>query len=121
MGQFIGEIEEACKFKDNFKLELKTKFALKNGDGIKIFRDDKEIGGFEVSIIEKNSNGYKLFSRNAFCRGDKVHITLDSALTEKFLNDVMPKILLEIDCKISQKNVIVNAMYKNNLHGKCKF
>lgn len=112
MGQFIGEIEEACKFKDNFKLELKTKFALKNGDGIKIFRDDREVGGFEVSIIEKNSNGYKLFSRNAFCRGDKVHITLDSTLTEKFSNDVMPKILLEIDCKISQKNVIVNAMYK---------
>lgn len=113
LGQHIGEIVNVSKFKDNFKLDIKTNFELKNGDGIKIFRDNNEVGGFEVSIIEKNNDGFKLFSKNNFCRGDKVHITLDSALTKKYSCDTLPKILLELDCTISQNKFCIDAIYNN--------
>lgn len=113
IGERIGQVTGCIKSKDYYKIEITSDFDLQNGDGIKIFRNDREVGGFEVSIIEKNKNKYKLYSRQLFSVGDCVHITLDNSLREKYTPSKMPKINLNINCDICQNSVRIITSYKN--------
>lgn len=124
IGEKIGEVLNCSKCKDYFKIEIKSDFELHNGDGVKIFRNGTEVGGFEISIIEKNKNNYKLYSKIPFSRGDIVNITLDSNLRQKFENPILPKIKVTVSCNIKNDSVHFVADYKNNkieYFEKCNF
>lgn len=115
IGERIGEIINSTKSKDYFKLEIKSDFELKNGDGVKIFRQDSEVGGFEISIIEKNKNCYKVYSKYPFSRGDIVSITTDTALQKKYNVDIMPKIKVDLNCTIFNTQVKIEAKTNNHI------
>ncbi len=124
IGEKIGEVLNCVKTKDYFKIEIKSDFNLKNGDGVKIMRNDCEVGGFEISIIESKDKHYKLYSKYPFGRGDSVHITYDSDLSNKYLVNDMPKITVEVECSITCDNVEIAAIYKNHkieYSEKCNF
>lgn len=104
IGENIGEVLSCTKGKDYFKLEVVLKDKISNGDGLKIFRDNQEVGGFEASIIEQKGNKYKLFSKKPYQKGDKVNITFDSKLKNKFCEQER-KIALSLKCKV-QSNCI---------------
>lgn len=124
IGEQIGEVVSSIKTKDYFKIEIKSNFEIQNGDGLKIFRNGDEVGGFEVSIIEKNNDRYKLYSKKSFDRGDKVHITFDSNLKRKYEINEMPKILLDTKIELAKNEVKIRAKYKNKIidyNTNCKF
>jgi len=59
-----------------------------------------------------------------FGRGDSVHITYDSDLSNKYLVNDMPKITVEVECSITCDNVEIAAIYKNHkieYSEKCNF
>lgn len=113
IGESIGEIISCEKFKDNYKIKIKSNFELKNGDGLKIFRENREVGGFEVSIINVTENIYSLFSRVKYESKDSVHITLDSSLVKKYAESVLPKIKVSITANVQEGNIALCAKYKN--------
>lgn len=113
IGECVGEVTNCVKAKDYFKIEIKSDFSFINGDGVKIFENNAEKGGFEISIIEQKGNSYKVYSKSPYNVGSKVHITTDKQLIEKS-DSVVRKILIAID--VCVKNSIINfkAQYKNN-------
>lgn len=86
IGESIGSIINVVKAKDYYKIAIKTVEELSNGDGLKIFRGDIEVGGFEVSIIEKTNKGYLLYSKKCYSVGDKVSKTFSKSLESEYNN-----------------------------------
>lgn len=78
----IGEFAGIVKV-ENAKYILQTNLKFKNGDGFKILRSGKEIGGGTCGSECKG--GYIVNTRARLKNGDKVFITTDTALNEKLL------------------------------------
>lgn len=114
IGEQIGVIKSCTKAKNYYKLVVVTNSPLTNGDGVKILRGGREVGGFEVSIIEQNNNVYKLYSKHAYEAGDEVNITFDKNLAAKYSTEEMPKIPVDISVKLTENKFEVTA----NCRGK---
>ncbi|MDE7453680.1 MAG: U32 family peptidase [Clostridia bacterium] len=78
IGEFVGIIKV-----ENTKYILQTNQKFSNGDGFKILRGGKEVGG--GSCGGECKGGYLVNTRTRLKNGDKVFITTDVALNEKLL------------------------------------
>lgn len=76
IGEFVGVIKV-----ENGKFTVKTEENFTNGDGFKILRNGKEVGG--ASFAGKIKGGFALNCRERLKNGDKVFITTDTALNSR--------------------------------------
>ena len=97
MGEFVGSVISCTAFKgDSYKLKISSNHAFVNGDGLKIFRNGKEVGGLEVSIISSEKDEYLIYSKRTYMSGDTIHITNDKTLSSKILSQCTPKVPVNI-------------------------
>ncbi len=80
IGEFAGIIKV-----ENLKYILQTSLKFSNGDGFKVLRSGKEVGGGTCGVACKG--GYVINTRARLKNGDKVFITTDTALNEKLLQN----------------------------------
>ena len=89
IGEFAGQIKVVnCKY----ILQTNLKFSL--GDGFKILRDGKEIGGGYLS--DNCKDGYIISTKCRLKNGDKAFITTDNELNKRLL---LQKRLIRIEIK----------------------
>lgn len=88
IGIEAGIILDCKPYKEGYALVVESKYELVNGSGCKVISADRERGGFEVSIIEKKENKYKLFSTKPYRAGDIIRITSDAILREEILSRI---------------------------------
>ncbi|MBD5584240.1 MAG: U32 family peptidase [Clostridia bacterium] len=79
IGEYVGTIKVE---KGNFICETRQKFTA--GDGFKILRDGKEVGG--ASYLQTAKNGFVLSSKARLKNGDKVFITTDVEVNAELLS-----------------------------------
>jgi hypothetical protein len=80
IGEFVGVIK-----KENSKCIVLCKNTFKNGDGFKVLRSGKEVGGGTYGGESKS--GFILLTRDRLANGDKVFITTDTCLNERLLSE----------------------------------
>lgn len=79
MGEKVGVIKVV-----NGKYAVESSFRLRTGDGFKILREGKEVGG---AFFEKNiQRGFTVSSKARLKNGDGVFVTTDQAVNERVLN-----------------------------------
>ncbi|MDE6598341.1 MAG: U32 family peptidase, partial [Clostridia bacterium] len=78
LGEFVGLVKV-----ENAKYICYTKNTFNRGDGFKIIREGKEVGGGTFGSEIKG--GFLISSRDRLKNGDKVFITTDVALNERLL------------------------------------
>lgn len=88
IGVEAGKIIDCKPYKEGYTLFVESKYELVNGSGCKVISADRERGGFEVSIIEKKDNKYKLYSTKPYRAGDIIRITSDSILRDDILSRI---------------------------------
>lgn len=79
IGEFAGLIKV-----ENSKYILQTKTKFSSGDGFKILRDGREIGGAQLAAICKD--GYIINTKTRLKNGDKAFITTDNELNKRLLS-----------------------------------
>ncbi len=80
IGEFIGFLKVR---KGKYYCCSDKKFV--KGDGFKILRGGKEVGGAE--FVENTSDGFIIGSKARLCNGDKVFITTDSTVNASLLSN----------------------------------
>lgn len=79
IGEYVGTIKV-----ENSKYVCYTKEKFSKGDGFKILRDGKEVGG--ASFQSEFFGGFCVSTKDRLKNGDKIFITTDVALNEKLLS-----------------------------------
>lgn len=79
----IGEFAGIIKVK-NGEYICQTRLKFNRGDGFKILRDGKEVGG--GAYLNAVKEGFTVGTKDRLKNGDKVFITTDAALNEKLLS-----------------------------------
>lgn len=79
IGEFVGVVKV-----ENSKYICQSKLRFNNGDGFKILRGGKEVGGGAFGGAVKN--GFIISTRDRLKNGDKVFVTTDTALNAKLLS-----------------------------------
>ncbi|MEG1499683.1 MAG: U32 family peptidase [Clostridia bacterium] len=117
IGVLAGKV---CSFSFGKKfnvLEIISSKKIEKGDGLKFFRDGKEISSIGVQdVLEIQKNKFRITSTNRLLRvGDDVFLTLDKS-REDFLQEADDRI--KVDChfvaKIGVKPVL-NLFYKSHV------
>lgn len=113
-GQKIGTVTKIEKFKNLYRITIKSKRILNSGDGLKFFVNSKEICSLGVGNVNKLANNtFQIFSK--FCPPveSEVFLTLDSMLETKFLWQCR-KIDISLDI-IAKENMplVVSAQFQN--------
>lgn len=96
IGETVAKVIKVDKVKDHYKVTVKSQHNFINGDGVKVFREGAEVGGFEICLIDQNKDKYILYSKARFEVGDILHLTTDKALRERTLAVDLPKIPISI-------------------------
>lgn len=92
IGEYVGRIKVV---NGKYFCECLQKF--ENGDGFKILRDGKEIGGGSYGSTHKL--GVEILSRQRLKNGDKVFITTDASQYEELVDLTLKKKRIEIFAK----------------------
>ncbi|MBD5632654.1 MAG: U32 family peptidase [Clostridia bacterium] len=79
IGEFVGVIKV-----ENGKFVCQSRLEFVKGDGFKILRDGKEVGG--ASYFGETKGGFVLTSRDRLKNGDKVFVTTDTSLNCRLLS-----------------------------------
>lgn len=79
IGEFVGVVKV-----ENSKYICQSKLRFNNGDGFKILRGGKEVGGGAFGGTAKS--GFIINTRDRLKNGDKVFVTTDTALNAKLLS-----------------------------------
>ena len=90
IGEFAGLIKV-----ENSKYVLQTKEKFSLGDGFKMLRDGKEVGGGYLSSVCKG--GYIITSKSRLKTGDKAFITTDNELNKRLISQ---KKLIPVELKV---------------------
>ena len=90
IGEEIGEIVYCAKG----IVKIKSKYALNIGDGLKILKDGKEVGGFGVNNLQESNGVYTMNANKTYQVGSKVCLTSEKAQIDKF-NDISPKLSIK--------------------------
>ncbi len=118
LGEYVGSVKSCEDFKgsDSYKIKVASNHNFINGDGIKIIRHGKEVGGMEVSIISSENNTYTIYSKRSYLVGDSVHITTDKTLSNAILTRQNPKIDITMTASFSSdKGIHITANVNNIL------
>jgi len=82
----VGEVVGARRFKDIFEIILKTKHKLAEGDGLKFFDKNREVGSLGVGNVGKADGGaYKVYGKACPPAGSKVHLITDNLIEQNAL------------------------------------
>lgn len=97
IGEFVGRIEVK-----NSKYLCVSQNKFNSGDGFKILRDGKEVGG--AVYVKDIKNGFEIASSSRLKNGDKVFITTDSLLNSELLNRTLKiPVNIELSFKSGKK------------------
>lgn len=75
LGQYIGEVVSCSKFKDIYKITIKSNRKISTGDGLKFMT--KDILSMGVGNVENTSDKYIVYGKNYIQNGTKVYMSLD--------------------------------------------
>ncbi|MCX4287047.1 MAG: hypothetical protein OSJ68_07135, partial [Clostridia bacterium] len=79
IGEFVGVIKV-----ENGKFICQSRQKFTKGDGFKILRSGKEVGG--ATYFSETKNGFIISSKSRLKNGDKVFITTDTSLNLRLLS-----------------------------------
>nr|MDE7215331.1 DUF3656 domain-containing protein [Clostridia bacterium] len=96
-GNIGEEIGEVVGF-DKGALKIKYKSELNIGDGVKIIKNGKELGGFSVDNLKKINELYYIYGNKKFDLGSKVYLTSEKIQIDKY-NNISPKLSIKFVLK----------------------
>ncbi len=101
----IGEVVDCERFKDMYKIILKSKHVLAQGDGLKFYHGDREMGSLGVGNVNLLGDfRYEIFSRVKAEKGFIVNLTLDNKAESEALKTVKKiPLSVKLECKIGGK------------------
>ena len=109
IGEEIGEIVGCNK---NI-VKIKSKAELNNGDGVKIIKNGKELGGFCVDIVKRSNDIYYVRNNKRFEQGSKVCLTSEKSQIDKYDN-IEPKLSIKFELKANiGEELELKAKYGN--------
>ena len=111
----IGKIIKAERFKDLFKVTIKTNHEITAGDGLKFFNNlGAEVDSLGVGNVEKISKDiYTIYTKHKLSNDLIVNLTLDKNLEENALKNIR-KINLNLSFSAKQNQpFVVNINYQN--------
>ena len=114
LGIKVGKSISCKQFKDIYEIEVYSTHPLVKGDGLKFFKDGKEVASLGVgNVINLPTGNYKIFSKNKVPNGTDMYLTLDYALEESNLN-LVKKLPIDIYCyAYSSSPLVVTINYKD--------
>lgn len=116
IGIRIGKVISCERFKDIYKIGLKVDKFITQNDGLKIFRNGKEVASLGVGNVEIFGNNTYIFSKQKLMQNDDVHLIHSEKLEKDILNAV--KICeIDFDCefKVGERAKIVAKLKNHNL------
>lgn len=109
IGEEVGEIV-GC---DKNIVKIKSKAELNNGDGVKIIKNGKELGGFCVDIVKRSNDIYYVCNNKRFEQGSKVCLTSEKSQIDKYDN-IEPKLSIKFELKANiGEELELKAKYGN--------
>lgn len=109
IGEEVGEIV-GC---DKNIVKIKSKAELNNGDGVKIIKNGKELGGFCVDIVKRSNDIYYVCNNKRFEQGSKVCLTSEKSQIDKYDN-IEPKLSIKFELKANiGEELELKAKYSN--------
>lgn len=97
VGIKIGKVNNVRPFKDLFKIEILSNQTINKDDGLKFFRNNKEVGSLGVGNVEVKNNCFIIYSKQKVSIGDEVYRTLDYTLEQSVLSNVKK---IEVDVEV---------------------
>ncbi len=101
IGLEIGKVAKIEVIKGFCNAYVKSSFPIQKGDGLKIMRDNREVGGSDVTSSVFVDGLYKVPVSNGVKVGDEVRITTDSAQNAQVLKNVKT---LDVDMRLYADN-----------------
>ena len=100
IGEEVGEIVYCGKG----VVKIKSKFDLNIGDGLKILKEGKEVGGFGINNLQESNGIYTINVNKTFEVGSKVCLTSEKSQIDKF-NNISPKLSIKLilTAKVGEK------------------
>ncbi len=109
IGEEVGEIV-GC---DKNIVKIKSNAELNNGDGAKIIKNGKELGGFCVDIVKRSNDIYYVSNNKRFEQGSKVCLTSEKSQIDKYDN-IKPKLSIKFELKANiGEELELKAKYGN--------
>ena len=99
IGKRIGYVVDCKPFKDLYKITIKSTYPLSPHDGLKMFRQEKEIGSLGVGNVEQGKEGQIIFSKHRFLPNDVVHLIVDHQLEKKYCTKKRMR-SVQVQCEI---------------------
>lgn len=84
-GETIGQVVWVKPFKNLYQIAIDTKHVLRQGDGLKVYRNGEEVLSLGVGNVEKKDNLQVIYSTKKVQAGDKVHLILNAGLEEEYI------------------------------------
>ena len=113
-GVFIGTVLKTEKFKDLFRVLIKSDYEIKAGDGLKFFEDNIEVASVGVGNTEKaGDKKYYIFTKRNLKPNSSVNLILDSNMEQKAQESVKK---IAFSAKIfanAQKSLKCEITFKN--------
>ena len=100
-GELIGKIVWVKPFKALYQIAIDTRRTLRQGDGLKIYRNGVELTSLGVGNVDKKSDLQVIYSTKKVQAGDQVNLILNAKLEETYLtqNRTLP---ITMECVIKQ-------------------
>ncbi len=83
-GVAIGEVVWVKPFKDLYRVAIKTKQSLHQGDGLKIYRNNKEVASLGVGNVEYSQDLVVVYTKQKVQPKDDVHLILDKQMEDHY-------------------------------------
>ena len=99
IGEKVGEILN----RKGAIYTISSRYDFKIGDGIKVIKDGKEIGGFGIDNVEKTKDGLYLIKNNKnYPIGSSIHLTFEKEVADKY-EEVSLALPVALECNVGEK------------------
>lgn len=84
-GVLIGQVVWTKPFKNLYQIAIDTKHTLRQGDGLKLYRNGVEVASLGVGNVDKQGDFQVIYSTKKVQAGDKVNLTVNAKLEEQYI------------------------------------
>ena len=111
IGEKVGEILN----RKGATYTISSRYDFKIGDGIKVIKDGKELGGFGIDNVEKTKDGLYLIKNNKnYQTGSSIHLTFEKEVADKY-EDVSLALPVALECKVGEKLTLCVTYNKTSI------
>ena len=99
IGEKVGEILN----RKGATYTISSRYDFKIGDGIKVIKDGKELGGFGIDNVERTKDGLYLIKNNKnYPVGSSIHLTFEKEVSDKY-EDISITLPVALECNVGEK------------------